>query len=182
MKIKNTILTSVLLVGLLVLITSVRTSGLEKETLKPTPDFYKSIEIKNPTPIEMYENLEKYSKEYGIPKYVFYNIAFLETRYRGPFDWGYNPEKTSCVGALGPMQIMPSTANMICGEKVPLDKLKNDMRLNIEISAKLLRRLYDKYGDWKLVCGCYNTGKPIVNSYAIFCSTNKDYQSNWIMP
>jgi soluble lytic murein transglycosylase-like protein len=182
MEIKNAILTSVLLVGMLILVTSVRTSGFEKSIESPTPNFYKSFEIESPTPIEMYENLEKYSEQYEIPKYVFYNIAFLETTYRGPFDWDYNPEKTSCVGALGPMQIMPSTANMICGKKVPQDELKTNMELNIEISAKLLKKLYDKYKDWKIVCGCYNTGKPIVNNYAIFCSTNKNYQSNWVMP
>jgi hypothetical protein len=29
-----------------------------------------------------------------------------------------------------------------------------------------LRRLKNKYGDWKVVFGCYNTGRPIVNDYA----------------
>jgi hypothetical protein len=31
---------------------------------------------------------------------------------------------------------------------------------------KLLRKLYDKYKNWKIVFGCYNTGRPCVNDYA----------------
>ena len=42
-----------------------------------------------------------------------------------------------------------------------------DIDFNVECSLKLLRQLYDRYGDWKLVFGAYNTGKPIVNEYAI---------------
>lgn len=182
MEIKNAILVSLFFSGLLVIATSINMDDGEVELQKETNEFVKNIKVKNPTPIEMYENLERYSDEYNIPKHVFYNIAFLETRYKGPFDWGYKPDKTSPAGALGPMQIMPSTANSICKEKIPLSKIKNDIQFNIETSAKLLRKLHNKYGDWKLVCGCYNTGRPIVNGYAIFCSTNKNYRINWVEP
>ena len=103
----------------------------------------------------------------------------METRYQGPFHWNYNPSRTSPVGAEGPMQIMPSTAKLINKRSVPVKKLRNDIELNIEISMKLLRRLHDKYPNWAMVCGCYNTGRPIINGYAEFCSTNKDYQKNW---
>ena len=47
------------------------------------------------------------------------------------------------------------------------EELKNDIEFNVETSMKLLRHLHDKYGDWKIVFGCYNTGKSIVNQYAI---------------
>lgn len=137
-------------------------------------------EITKPTSMVMYENLERYSDEYDIPKHIIYNIAYMETRYEGPFDWDYNPAKTSCVGAVGPMQIMPSTANLICKEDVSVNKLKTNVEFNIETSVKLLKRLYQKYGDWEIVCGCYNTGRPIVNGYAKFCNSNKNYQKNWV--
>lgn len=182
MNIKNAILVSLFLIGLLVIATSTNIDDEDINSQKDTIELVKNLGVENPIPIEMYENLEKYSDEYDIPKYVFYNIAFLETGYKGPFDWGYKPDKTSSAGALGPMQIMPSTANSICKEKIPLSKIKNDIQFNIETSAKLLRKLHNKYGDWKIVCGCYNTGKPIVNSYAVFCSTNKNYRNNWVKP
>lgn len=128
----------------------------------------------------MYELIEKYSDEYDIPKHVAYNIAYRETRYRGPFHWNYNPHQTSHAGAEGPMQVMPATARGINKEQVDRVELRTDLELNISTSMKLLRYLHDKHGRWDLVCGYYNTGKPIINEYARFCSTNKDYSKNWV--
>lgn len=134
----------------------------------------------SPSSINMYEYLERYSDSFRIPKHIIYNIAFKETGYRGPFHWTYKPGLTSSVGAVGPMQVMPATANMIQGGKVSVKKLKNNIEFNIGISSKLLSKLFKKYGDWEIVCGCYNTGRPIVNKYAKFCSENEDYQKNWV--
>lgn len=146
-------------------------------TIKPNVEDIGKV---NQSSMKMYECLEKFSDLYNIPKYIFFNIAYLETRYRGPMDENYKHNLTSRCGALGPMQVMPSTANFICKEKVNRHKLKNDIELNVEISAKVLRHLHDKYNDWSLVCGYYNTGKPKVNKYAKFCVDNVDYQSNWV--
>lgn len=132
-----------------------------------------------PSSMTMYELIEKYSEEHNIPKHIAYNIAFRETRYKGPFDWNYNPELISSAGAQGPMQVMPSTAKLIQGRVVSSEELRTNLELNIQTSMMLLERLYKKYGDWKIVCGCYNTGRPIVNEYAIYCSTKKDYISKW---
>ena len=127
----------------------------------------------------MYENLEKYSDEYEIPKHIAYNIAYLETSYRGPFDWDYNFDRTSVVGALGPMQIMPNTANDVYKTKISTNQLKMDVEFNIKTSMILLSQLYKRYGDWGLVCGYYNTGRPMINDYAKFCISNRDYYKNW---
>jgi soluble lytic murein transglycosylase-like protein len=114
----------------------------------------------------MYYYIEKYSEEYKIPRKYAYGVAYAETRYRGPVVWKYNHAQTSYAGALGPMQIMPATAKLINGRPIPNSTLKSDIELNVETSMKLLRRLKNKYGDWKVVFGCYNTGRPIVNDYA----------------
>lgn len=134
----------------------------------------------DPTPIEMYNLIEKYANEYEIPKHIAYNIAYKETRYRGPFHWSYQPGLESYAGAVGPMQVMVSTANFINGKIIDRQSLKNDLEINIETSMKLLRRLHNRYKDWATVCGAYNTGQPIINDYARFCVSNKDYQKNWI--
>ncbi len=181
MTLKSLTILCLLIIASFLILTSTKLLGTEENTHNEN-QIYKYVEVENPIPLEMYENLEKYSNEYDIPKHVFYNIAYLETRYRGPFDWNYNPYLVSSAGALGPMQIMPSTADLICKENTSNKKLKTDIELNISISAKLLRKLYDKYGDWEIVCGCYNTGKPIINEYAHFCATNKNYQKNWVTP
>jgi soluble lytic murein transglycosylase-like protein len=64
------------------------------------------------------------------------------------------------------MQVMPSTARGLNKDNCTTEKLKNDIEYNVYTSMKLLRKLYDKYGDWKTVFGCYNTGRPCINGYA----------------
>lgn len=153
----------------------------DEKKLNDTIRIYeKNNQLSSVTSLEMYELIEKYSDYYNIPKYIAYNIAYLETNYRGPFHISYKPNLTSSAGAVGPMQVMPSTAEFINKEPISKNNLRNDMELNISTSMKLLNYLYNKYENWAIVCGCYNTGKPILNSYALFCSSNQDYQKNWV--
>lgn len=133
-----------------------------------------------PTALEMYQLIEKYADQYKIPRHIAYNIAYLESRYKGPFDWSYQPALESYAGAVGPMQVMVSTAEFINNRNISKSNLKNNIEVNVKTSMKLLRRLHNMYGDWAIVCGSYNTGQPIINDYARFCVTNKDYRKNWI--
>jgi hypothetical protein len=181
MNLRNIILFAVLSISALVITTS-----FEVINKDDVDDLTSRIELAkaggvptSPTSLKMYDLIEKYSDVYNIPKYIAYNIAFKETRYQGPFHWNYVPNRTSSAGAVGPMQVMPSTAEYINGENTTTNDLRNDMELNVSTSMKLLNRLYTKYKNWAIVCGCYNTGRPIINGYAVFCSTNLDYQSNW---
>jgi hypothetical protein len=146
--------------------------GYELENLGGKPN--------SPYSLQVYTSIEKYSKQYKIPRYIAYNIAFLETRYQGPFDWDYHGKLTSYAGAKGPMQIMPKTANYISGRNVTQKELLHNIDLNVQISMKLLHKLRKQYDDWGLICGYYNTGYPQVNNYARFCVTNKDYKKNWV--
>jgi soluble lytic murein transglycosylase-like protein len=134
----------------------------------------------SPKSLKMYYYLDKYSDEYNIPKHIAYNISYMETRYKGPYHWEYMSGLSSSQGALGPMQIMIGTARSINKESVPSSKLKNDIGYNVETSMKLLQKLYNKYKNWEIVCGAYNTGKPVINSYARFCANHKNYKENWI--
>ena len=134
----------------------------------------------SPTSILMYELIEKYSDHYNVPKYIAYNIAYMETRYLGPFHWRYNPSQVSSAGAVGAMQIMPSTSHLINKKRYSKKRLREDIELNCITSMKLLNRLYKKYKNWAIVCGCYNTGKPIVNQYAKYCSTHLNYKDKWL--
>lgn len=126
-----------------------------------------STNVINSAPsIQMYFYIKKYATEFDIPEAYAFSLAYQETRYGGPLDLDYNHKQTSFAGALGPMQIMPATAKLIYGESVPKTKLMSDINLNVMISMKLLRRLYDKYDNWGLVFGAYNTGRPMINGYA----------------
>jgi soluble lytic murein transglycosylase-like protein len=141
-------------------------------------------EVNVPDCILMYDYIEKYSEIYDIPRYIAYNVAWRETRYGGPFDMDYDPRQGSSAGALGPMQIMTSTANskVYTDSLITNSELRDNIELNIIISMKILKRSYDRYGNWKIVCGKYNTGKEIINEYAIYCATNKNYTKNWQKP
>lgn len=134
---------------------------------EPTVSMLKSeVTTADPPSIQMYFYIEKYAEEFNIPRNFAYGIAYCETRYGGPFDWNYNPYRTSPVGALGPMQVMPNTAKFINGTRPTNETLKTDIAYNVRTSMKLLRYLKDKYRDWKVVFGCYNTGRPLINGYA----------------
>ena len=126
------------------------------------------INQKAPPCLQMYDAIIKYSEEYQIPKRYAFGIAWCETRYGGPFDWDYDHKKISSAGAIGPMQIMPATARGHWKDTTFTNKdLKDDIDFNVHTSMKVLRKLYNKFGDWKIVFGCYNTGRPMVNDYAV---------------
>jgi len=122
----------------------------------------------SPPCLQMFYNIEKFSKKYQIPRNYAFGIAYAETRYGGPFHWTYKHSQESFAGAIGPMQIMPSTADLMWpGKNISRKRLMQDIAFNVETSMKLLQKLHNKYGDWKTVFGAYNTGRPCVNGYAI---------------
>ena len=65
------------------------------------------VDVASPACLRMYDAIHKYAEIYQVPKNYAFGIAYKETTYRGPFDWKYNHKRTSCVGAIGPMQTMP---------------------------------------------------------------------------
>ena len=114
----------------------------------------------SPACLQMYNLIEKKSGENNIPKHILYNVAWLETRYCGPFDWSYNPYRTSSAGAQGPMQIITRYAYPHAGRHVTAKELRTDLELNIDVSCSMLKNLYKTYGRWDLALGYYNTGYP----------------------
>jgi len=144
------------------------TIAVIKSTSKPQFDINlsKNVEDTDPPCLRMYHFIELYADSFQIPRQYAYGIAYAETGYKGPLHWKYNHQQTSSVGAVGPMQIMPSTAKWINKEKVSVNRLRTDIEYNVMTSMKLLRYLYDKNQDWQLAFGEYNTGRPCVNKYA----------------
>jgi len=117
--------------------------------------------------LQMYYYLDKYSIEFGVPMDIAMGVAYQETRYQGPFHWNYVHNISSPSGAVGPMQVMPSSARKFNGGKsISSRELKNNIELNVKISMRMLSHLKRRYGTWGLALGAYNTGKPCYNSYA----------------
>jgi soluble lytic murein transglycosylase-like protein len=180
MTIKRTLILITLLI-----ITGVLTCGflLQAEKTKFEMKIASLGDTSNsPACLQMYSLIEKKSKEYDIPKYILYNVAWLETRYCGPFDWSYNPYQTSSAGAQGPMQIITRFAHVHAGHHVTAKELRTDLELNIDVSCSMLDKLYKQYGRWDIVLGYYNTGYPQVNDYASYGVSNKNYKVKWIKP
>ena len=135
-----------------------------------------SIDQASPPCLQMYNYIRAYADTFDIPLRYAFGIANTETSYKGPFHWKYNPAQTSCAGAVGPMQVMVSTARWINKDNVSKEKLRTDIKYNVYTSMKLLRKLFIKNRDWKLAFGEYNTGRPCVNGYAIKVY---NYKPNW---
>ena len=135
----------------------------------------------NALPCEkLYYLIETYSDSFCVPKYIAYGVAYKETRYRGPLDTLYNPFLTSHAGAVGAMQIMPQYASYFAGRKVTRTELMNNLETNVWLSMKILAQHYERYKNWTLACGAYNTGQPKLNKYAKFCGDNSHFVKNWV--
>jgi len=139
---------------------------------------YKPIEKPNAA-LRMYRAIMLYSGMYQVPKHVAFNIAHLETTYRGPQDSTYNPSRVSKMGAMGPMQIMYRYASHFAERKVTKSELRDSIEFNVNLSMKILAQNYKRYKSWKKAAGAYNTGRPVINHYAKE-AVKKDYQRNWL--
>lgn len=140
----------------------------------------KKTELKLNSAQRLYVAINKYAEKYDIPLYIAYNVANLETGYRGPFHDTYNHKQTSKAGALGAMQIMPQYASHYAGFKVSKAVLRDSIELNVEISMKMLNEWYTRYKDWKKATGAYNTGRPIINKYAKKAAIEDFYLKHWV--
>lgn len=69
------------------------------------------------------------------------------------------PEAVSEAGAMGMMQLMPSTAQRF-GVDDPFDP-----EANIDGGARYLRHLLDRFADLNLALAAYNAGEAAVQSY-----------------
>ena len=92
--------------------------------------------------LRMYRAIMLYSGMYQVPKHVAFNIAHLETTYRGPQDSTYNPSRVSKMGAMGPMQIMYRYASHFAERKVTKSELRDSIEFNVNLSMKILAQNY----------------------------------------
>lgn len=112
--------------------------------------------------------IEKKAKEYNIDKYLIASMIHIESRFK--------PNATSHKGAIGLMQLMPSTAKEIAKKK----KIKNyssdilyNPETNIDFGCYYLSRMLKRTKDPKLALMAYNAGVTNLRKWQNKAKTEK---------
>ena len=100
---------------------------------------------------EILNLIDKYSQKYNIDKNLVKAVVQQES--------GFNSKAVSQAGAMGLMQLMPSTAKCL-GVRNPFDAEQN-----IAGGTKYLKTLINKYDSVKLGLAAYNAGSGAVQKY-----------------
>lgn len=126
-------------------------------------------------PYKYYAQIERYATEYSVDKYLV--LALIKT------ESGYNENAVSKKGAVGLMQIMPTTAEFIAqklGDKDFKAEKLFEPTLNIRYGIYYLSYLFARFETEEQVLFAYNAGEGTLKtslSENSFEQTLNDYQS-----
>ena len=110
-------------------------------------------------PIKYKDIVVGVSEKYDLEPALVYAVIKAES--------DFEKDASSSVGALGLMQILPSTAKWIAEEKDEAFKKENlfSAEVNIEYGCFYLRYLFDKFDDLDIVVCAYNAGETKVRDW-----------------
>lgn len=99
------------------------------------------------------ELVEKYSSEYSVPKELVFAVIKAESDFES--------DAKSSKGAIGLMQIMPSTYEWLAGKlgDPPFSQMLYNPETNIKYGTYYLQYLYSKFGSWEKALMAYNWGE-----------------------
>ena len=110
-------------------------------------------------PIKYKDIVVGVSEKYDLEPALVYAVIKAES--------DFEKDASSSVGALGLMQILPSTAKWIAEEKDEMFEKENlfSAEINIEYGCFYLRYLFDKFDDLDIVVCAYNAGETKVRDW-----------------
>lgn len=110
-------------------------------------------------PMAYKDKIVEYGNLYQVDSAIIASVANVES--------GFNEEAKSNKGALGIMQLMPSTAQWLAGKMN--EKYSEEMLLEGEYSIKLgsfyLSYLFNQFGDMQTALCAYNAGQGKVKNW-----------------
>ncbi|ADQ04776.1 Lytic transglycosylase catalytic [Caldicellulosiruptor owensensis OL] len=116
--------------------------------------------LKQIYPLKFSESISRYSTEIGVDPYLICAIIKSESNF--------NQYAVSRKGAVGLMQLSPSTAKWVA-QKLKTEYLEDslyDPDYNIRLGSWYIKYLIDYYsGDTKLAVAAYNAGMTNVNKW-----------------
>ncbi len=126
----------------------------------PLPAYQKNLQVTaeyfGPRAKILASRMHSVAENYNIDPLLLHAIAHVESRH--------DPQAVSPAGALGLMQVMPTTARRF-GVNDPEREL-HDPRVNLEVSSIYLKKLQGLFGnDLRLVLAAYNAGENAVIKY-----------------
>ncbi len=111
-------------------------------------------------PLEYESIVAGHARNYDLDPALLAAVIYQESRF--------DPDARSPSGALGLMQLLPSTAKGIAvhtgGTRFRVDDLFNP-ELNVRYGSYYLRRLLRKYGEVDLALAAYNAGQANVDRW-----------------
>lgn len=110
-------------------------------------------------PMEYREIVEKVSAEEGIAEHVLYAVIYTES--------SFDAEAVSKVGAVGLMQLLPSTAEWLTMREGAeyTEEMLRDPEFSVRYGAKFLKILYDRYNNWDAAHAAYHAGFGRVDTW-----------------
>lgn len=129
-----------------------------------------SLTQKSSYPKKYEEYVEEYSSLYNVPEYVVYAIINTES--------GFDPDAKSSDGAIGLMQMLPSTFKFLASESQLDEEVSTNDLYNPEIAIRYgvyyLRYLFNRFQRWETVYAAYNAGEGRVADWLLYPEYSKD--------
>ena len=120
-----------------------------------------SIELGlHPKPEEYAGFVEKYAQEYSVSEELVWAVIKTES--------GFDSSAVSNKGAIGLMQMMPSTFEWLTNDILRdhhNSGMLYDPETNIKYGTYYLSRLHNRFGDWDTAIAAYNGGEGNVSEW-----------------